>query len=357
MKLFQCQTCGFPVYFENVSCERCGARLGFRPDSATLMALADTGGGLWRPVTEPERTYRFCANSGHGVCNWLVAADDPAGLCLACRRNRTIPDLSVTGNGLLWAKIEGEKHRLIYSLSRLGLPVEPDPATGRNGLSFDFLADAGPNAPAMTGHADGLVTINIAEADDAEREARRTAMAEPYRTLLGHFRHEIGHFYWDVLVRDKGPIGKFRALFGDERADYRDALSRHYESGPAADWRERHVSAYASAHPWEDFAETWAHYLHMVDTLETAGAFGVQINPTEVHDESLRAIVAFDPHETADFDRILGAWLPLTFAVNSLNRSMGHPDLYPFVLAGAAIDKLRFVHGLVHGQSALRAGP
>jgi hypothetical protein len=281
--------------------------------------------------------------------------DDPGGLCVACRHNRTIPDLSIPENSLLWAKIEGEKHRLIYSLLRLGLRVEPDIEMSRNGLIFDFLADTDPNAPVMTGHADGLITINIAEADDAKREARRTAMSEPYRTLLGHFRHEVGHFYWNVLVRDAdeangGRLEAFRALFGDEREDYADTLARHYENGPPADWRDRYVSAYASAHPWEDFAETWAHYLHIVDTLETAGAFGVQINPTGVYDESLQAIVGFDPYADVAFDRIIEAWLPLTFAVNSLNRSMGQPDLYPFVLAPPAIEKLRFVHDLVHAR-------
>jgi len=354
MKLFQCQSCGNPVYFDNVACERCGAWLGFHPETETLMALRDAGDSVWLPVRGDGAAYRFCANATHGVCNWLVPADSPGSLCIACEHNRGIPDLSVPENITLWRKIEAQKHRLIYSLIRLGLRIPPDTGSIHSGLIFDFLADIDPDNPVMTGHADGLITLNIAEADDAEREARRTAMGEPYRTLLGHFRHEVGHYYWNVLVRDadtpdRNRLEDFRALFGDEREDYGQALTRHYETGPPADWQHRFVSAYASAHPWEDFAETWAHYLHIVDTLETAGAFGVQINPTEVYEESLQAIVWFDPYRHVDFDQILKAWFPLTFAVNSLNRSMGLPDLYPFVLAPPAIRKLEFIHVLVHG--------
>ena len=203
----------------------------------------------------------------------------------------------------------------------------------------------------LTGHADGLITLNIAEADDAEREARRAALNEPYRTLLGHFRHEVGHHYWNLLVRDGGLLDEFRSMFGDERADYGESLQRHYADGAPADWQERHVTAYASAHPWEDFAETWSHYLHIVDTLETAGAFGMRVRPRLGGDEqAMSAAVDFDPYVNGPFDRIVDAWLPLTYAVNSLNRSMGQPDLYPFVLGPAAIRKLGFIHALVHGR-------
>ena len=184
----------------------------------------------------------------------------------------------------------------------------------------------------LTGHDDGLITINIAEADDAERERRRLELGEPYRTLLGHLRHEVGHYYWDLLVRDGGSIDACRAVFGDESDDYQQALNRHYQNGAPAGWQETYVSAYATMHPWEDFAETWTHYLHMVDTLDTAASFGIVVDPGSRDDPTLETEIAFDPYRARNFDRLVEAWLPLTVAVNSLNRSMGQPDLYPFAL-------------------------
>jgi hypothetical protein len=91
--------------------------------------------------------------------------------------------------------------------------------------------------------------------------------------LLGHFRHEVGHYFWDRLVAtDPHQLEEFRVLFGDDRQDYGEALKRHYDEGAPANWQDTYISMYATMHPWEDFAETWAHYLHIVDTLETAGA-------------------------------------------------------------------------------------
>ncbi|HEX2943164.1 MAG TPA: putative zinc-binding metallopeptidase, partial [Rhodopila sp.] len=218
----------------------------------------------------------------------------------------------------------------------------------------DFLADApDPGAPkVMTGHDNGLITIALIEADDAERERRRAQMQEPYRSLLGHFRHEVGHYFWDVLVRDGDKLDAFRAMFGDDRQDYGAALQRHYENGPPADWQAQYVSQYASTHPWEDWAETWAHYLHIVDTLEMAAAFGIRVRPRLVKEETLTAEIDLDPYRgDASMQQIIDAWLPLTFAINSLNRAMGQPDLYPFMLSAAVVAKLDFVHRLVHGRA------
>jgi hypothetical protein len=201
----------------------------------------------------------------------------------------------------------------------------------------------------MTGHSGGLITISLAEADDSERERQRSRMGEPYRTLLGHFRHEIAHYYWDHLVRDTERIEEFRSIFGDERQDYSAALQYHYSNGPPQDWPQRFVTAYASSHPWEDFAETWAHYFHMVDTLETANVFGMRVRAKLSKSANLAMVVDFDPH-AADMDRIVDAWLPLTFAVNSINRSMGLSDLYPFVLEPPVIVKLAFVHERIHAH-------
>jgi hypothetical protein len=340
MKLFNCQNCGQPLYFENHVCPSCGRRLGYLPAERKVAALT-ADGEEWHTAVVPGR-FRLCANAVHDVCNWLIAPDSVDAFCAACRHNRTIPDLAVPGNLDHWRKIETAKHRLFYTLLRLGLPLATK-AERDDGLAFDFLVAVG--APVVTGHAGGAITINLAEADDAEREKTRGRMGEPYRTLLGHFRHEIAHYYWDRLVRDTGALDDFRAVFGDERDDYNAALARHYADGAPSDWPERFVTAYASAHPWEDFAETWAHYFHMVDTLETASAFGLVLAP---HTRTpLDARIDFDPHQ-ADMPRLIDVWLPLSFAANSLNRSMGLSDLYPFVPTPAMIIKLAFVHDLVH---------
>ena len=353
MRLFECQSCGQLLYFENTRCERCDRVLGYLPDRPVLSALTAEGNGRWRPLAAPDAFVRFCANSAYDACNWLIPADGPHDFCRACRLNRTIPDLGAPENLLLWQRLEAAKHRLVYGLLRLGLPLVSKYEDVEKGLAFDFLAGSdssfqeGPQV--VTGHAQGLITIDIAEADDAERERHRRDMAEPYRTLLGHFRHEIGHHYWERLVRDGVWHGDFRELFGAERRDYAAALDAHYANGPRPDWQDHFVSSYAGAHPWEDFAETWAHYLHIVDTLETAEAFGMRIRPKAGRNPVLAMEIAFDPYRQDDFDALVEAWLPLTYAVNSLNHSMGQPDLYPFVLAPAVMGKLRFVHGLVHG--------
>ncbi len=350
MKLFECQHCGQLLYFENTRCERCGHVLGYLPERAELSALEPLDGQRWRPLIAREQLRRFCANAAHDACNWLVPAEGPSTFCQACRLNRTIPDLGTADHLFRWQRLEAAKHRLVYSLLRLGLPVVSKFENFQTGLAFDFLAEPSwQDAPkVVTGHADGLITINLAEADDAERERIRKTMGEPYRTLLGHFRHEVGHYYWDRLVRDGVWLNAFREMFGDDRQDYATRLEAHHADGPPADWQERFVSGYASAHPWEDFAETWAHYLHIVDTLETAAAFGLRTAPKAGDDPALAMTIEFDPYREQDFDALLKAWLPLTYAVNSLNQSMGQPDLYPFVLAPTVMGKLRFVHGLIH---------
>ena len=345
MKLFQCQNCGQPLHFENTRCERCGLSLGYLPERETISALKPDDGTpqAWRALAD-ARIYRHCANAAYDACNWLVPAAAPESYCAACRHNRIIPDLSLPENLPRWRALEGAKHRLFYTLIQLRLPVETQ-AENPAGLAFEFLADAGPAQPVvLTGHANGVITINLAEADNAERERRRQQMGELYRTLLGHFRHEIGHYYWNRLILDSPHLEDFRRIFGDERQAYDSALQNYYSNGAPADWSERFISAYASSHPWEDFAETWAHYFHLIDTLETAHVVGLAVSPKLP--ESPGAVFDFHPRET-DMNRLVEAWVALTFAVNSLNRSMGLPDLYPFILGGAAVAKLSFVHGLI----------
>jgi hypothetical protein len=375
MRLFKCQACGQTVYFENTRCVRCGSRLGYlseiglmsalEPDvSPDLLAVLDATGlrdaaalppdaeEVWLSYLRPGQRYRFCANVGHVGCNWLVPVEDAEPRCAACRHNRHVSDPGQDDNLARWRRLERAKRRLFYSLLRLQLPM-PTRAERPEGLAFDFLADPpDPKLPrVITGHANGLITIALQEADDVEREKMRKSLGEPYRTLLGHFRHESGHYFWDLLVRDSGQLEACRALFGDERIDYGKSLKAYYIHGAPADWPGRFVSAYATMHPWEDFAETWAHYLHLLDTLETAGAHGVEVHPRD-RGGTIRAVVNFDPYLTKDFDPVIGNWLPLSLAVNSLNRSMGQPDLYPFVLSGAVIRKLRFIHDLVQEHRA-----
>lgn len=360
MKLFQCQCCGQVLHFENTTCLRCGRTIGYLPDDDRMVAV-DPDGAIWIIVTNsgaaPDpRHWRFCRNWELSACNWMVEVvetDNPAHheFCPACRHNRTVPDLSDPMNLSRWQKIEAAKRRLIYTLRRLGLPL-PVPGQGHpEPLAFDFLADdPGGVARVLTGHDDGVITIALIEADDAKREQMRTDMQEAYRTLLGHFRHEVGHYYWDLLVRDGDALESFRAAFGDESADYAQSLQHHYQTGAPAGWENSFVSAYATMHPWEDWAETWAHYLHMIDTLETASSLGMKVEPDIDDDGELSTEIDFDPYRVRRAARLVSAWRPLTVALNALNRSMGQPDLYPFSLPDPVLAKLAFVHDLVRTQ-------
>ena len=184
------------------------------------------------------------------------------------------------------------------------------------------------------------------------RERVRAQMREPYRTLLGHFRHEVGHFYWDKLVKDGPELAEFRALFGDETIDYEAALKRHYENGAPSDWRTAYISEYATSHPWEDFAETWAHYTHVVDSLETARAYGVELHRPDIEEDGPAIAVEFQPYRVATIDAIVDAWLPLTLALNSINRSMGQKDFYPFLMNGPVFEKLAFIQRLIRSAAA-----
>jgi hypothetical protein len=341
MKHFSCSACGNRVYFENVACLRCGHALGFDAELQAMAALEPRADdpSLFRRMTAATADVRYCANSFFGVCNWLTPAGSHA-LCRACNLNRTIPNLSEHGS------LQAKK-RLVYSLIRFDLPFQTVDS-GQGALTFDFVRSA------MTGHLDGVVTIDIMEADAVERERQRQQFGEPYRSLLGHLRHESGHFYWRVLVSATGLLDEFRALFGDERANYAHAIAQHYALGPQAGWDTRYVSAYASAHPWEDWAETWAHYLHMVDTLETAEASGMEPRTAGIAFGAAWPFKTYDIYREETFEALLERWIPLTLAMNNLNRSMGHDDFYPFVVPPAAVKKLAFVHDAIRDRTRAR---
>lgn len=355
MKIFHCDHCGNLVFFENVHCLSCGHALAFAPDLEDVLSLEAGDDGLWRAAKRGAegRPYRLCENyDRENVCNWAIPADDPDPLCASCRLTRTIPDLTQAGHKEAWYRLEVAKRRLIYSLLRLGLPVATKTADPERGLVFDLLAET-EAMPVLTGHSDGVITINVAEADDAERERRRLQLHEPYRTLLGHFRHEVGHYYWQRLIAESDRLEAFRAAFGDERADYAAALKRHYDEGAPDRWWDDFVSTYASAHPWEDWAETWAHYLHMADTLETAAACGLALRPRRSDEPSL-ATTAAQAQPLGPFEQKIAAWFPLTYVLNNLNRGLGLPDGYPFVLSDAVVAKLRFVHDTITGAGSAR---
>ncbi|HUC49746.1 MAG TPA: putative zinc-binding peptidase [Xanthobacteraceae bacterium] len=356
MKLFKCQNCGQLLYFENDLCVKCSHRLGFIPEITNLSALElaeNAGPGIWRALAIDNKFYRSCANAEFGVCNWMIDAESADVYCAACRHNRTVPDTRIPGNVVAWRKIELAKHMLFYTLMKLRLPCDEKDNSGKPRLRFDFLASpphqAGPRI--MTGHDNGLITLAIEEADDAEREKRRTIMHEPYRTLVGHFRHEVGHYYWDILVRDGGHVEACRGIFGDETVDYDGALKAYYADGAPPGWQDNFISAYATSHPWEDFAETWAHYLHIVDALEMARAFGMYVNPRLAEPGELDAHVTFDPYLVREPSPLIETWIPLSNALNSLNRTMGLPDIYPFILSPPVVEKLSAIHDLIHGNA------
>ncbi|HEY3965286.1 MAG TPA: putative zinc-binding metallopeptidase [Planctomycetaceae bacterium] len=349
---FSCR-CGRPVYFRNSLCLGCKTPLGYEPELQQVRALAAAQRpGMWildddAGATEWQRCENFDSPAG---CNWLLRADEDETLCRSCRLNRTIPNLDDAENALWWRKIENAKRRLVAQLLSLGLPVvskvSEDP---ERGVMFDYLRSPENGPRVLTGHAEGLITLNVEEADDSTREKTRHQLREPYRTLLGHFRHEIGHYYWDRLVRGTPWLEKFRELFGDERKDYAAALNRNYEQGPPADWADQHISSYASVHPWEDWAECWAHYLHVVDSLDTALRYGLRGEDVEQAVEPFRVEDLYDPN-VPDAQRVIlliNSWIQLTTVLNELARSMGQHDFYPFVMSRPVLRKMHFIQMIV----------
>ncbi len=337
MKRYDCEHCRLEVFFDSMVCERCHWNLIFDPGAERFRSTSP----------ESDLNASACANRQTIQCNW-ARGDEPGGLCRSCVLTTKVPDLAIDGHRVLWGRLEAAKRCVVNALDKLDLRHPPKGRAPRKGLEFHFLADdpnaSGPGAHVLTGHDRGTIVINIAEADDATREQRRNELKEPYRTLVGHIRHELGHYYWDRLIGETAALPAYRELFGDERLDYNTALKTYYDGGPAPDWRDRFVSAYSSCHPWEDFAETWAHYLHAMEGLETANAFELTRIPAD-----MRALAndSFPYLTSVPFERMFTIWTDVTIAVNAMNRSMGQPDLYPFVLSGNAIEKVAFVHELI----------
>jgi hypothetical protein len=333
MRAFACPTCRRLVTFESARCLHCETELVFDADERDVRALRDGGGR--------------CANELLAVCNWRAPAAGE--LCAACSLTRTRPADADQEGLVALAAAEAAKRRLLFELVELGLPVDSW-REREGGLVFDFLSSA--REPVTTGHADGVIVLDLAEADPARRERRRAELGETYRTVLGHLRHEIAHYYQEILAPEGSPErDACRARFGDDRADYGEALDRHYETGAPDDWPERFVSAYATMHPWEDWAETFAHYLHIRDALQTAAAHGLRVEGPAIATTDEAPLHAApgdgDGDRNGDVRALLEAWLPLTYALNAMSRSMGSTDLYPFVISPPVQDKLALVHRLV----------
>jgi hypothetical protein len=345
MKLLTCSKCGNRVFFENLTCEVCASVLGYAPDEQRMLGFDAAEPAQWVRLGEPGPAYRPCVNREQNVCNWMVPVASRHHHCASCRTTHTIPALAKPENLGYWAALEQAKRRLFYTLVELGLPAPNKLEDPANGLSFEFLEQVSTEHKVLTGHDEGVITLNIAEADDARREHIRMSMHEPYRTLLGHFRHEIGHYYWDRLVRDTPWVDEYRTLFGDERADYEEALKQHYAS-PVADWPQQFISVYASSHPWEDWAETWAHYMHMVDGLETAASWGMHLDLALPSGPAL-SVAPLDLQGESIAATIIEQWLPVSQFINAMDRSLGAHDSYPFVIVPPVVEKLDFVHRVV----------
>lgn len=319
MKRLHCR-CGQPVYFNNNSCVNCGRKLTFDPAVLEMRAEESAGSGM-----------PFCRNRASAIrCNWIPKGGNSNNYCLSCAMSKTIPTLSKPGNHERWRKLESAKRYLIYDLLRLGLPVDDSK------LRFEFKEDRRTNPDVRdlhvaTGHWSGTITINAAEADEVFREQMRQMMNEPWRTLLGHLRHESGHYYFMQIV-DDGNRQDARTLFGDESQDYEGSMANYYENGPRADWNRDFISAYASSHPAEDWAECWAHYLHIRGVLEVAAEAGF------LSDESIS-----DWH---------AQFVELVLALNEIMRALGLPDAYPFVLTKTVAEKIEFVHRAIARYAA-----
>ena len=338
MRDFKCPHCRQLVAFELTECNRCKQPLMFDPES---MAMVGVESG------------QACANRNIIACNWCAVA--PTSYCLSCSLTRVIPATQNPHNVSLWTRVEEAKRRLIYDLRRLRLPIT---FAGGFRLSFEILSDE--HGPVMTGHESGLITLNLAEADDVKREIRRVSFREPYRTLLGHFRHEIGHFYWNALIHEAGFRAPFRLVFGDETENYQAALAAYYARQNWSDDPASHISMYATSHPWEDWAETFAHFLHIVSTLDSMAGLPLSLDARAQHTLN-------DPYLESDFGALLELWTPLALTINRLNRSLGLPAAYPFDISPAVEGKLHLVHmaitafrnrpeGRANAQDAMRSG-
>lgn len=356
MRTFRCH-CGSVSFFENTQCVNCQSELGFLSDAGLLSSLKPLERNQWL-ATENGKTYKKCNNYINQLagCNWMIEEQDNNSFCLSCRLSEIIPNLGKNENVVRWNRIEQAKRRLVYGLLWLGLPVEDKILNPEQGLSFRLMEDeqhysefAGNTTDfgrVYTGHLNGVITLNIEEADPVLSEGIRNQLQERYRTLLGHLRHESGHYYWDRIVKNNPKmLDEFRQLFGDERLDYEACMQGYYNNGPIDNWQSNWVSAYASSHAWEDWAECWAHYLHIVDTMETA----YNVDPAPNASSWCNNGTRFDQQylKQVEIGQLISEWSNLSVLLNEMNRSMGLEDAYPFILSSALIKKMNLIHKVI----------
>jgi len=346
MRDFHCPNCGQRLAFENSTCLNCGSALGFSLEQTALLVITENDSSEHAGFVDAAK-YQLCANLLVAECNWLVPVNYPRLRCPSCVLTTERPNDADTVGLAEFAEAEAAKRRLIVELHELKLPIVGRDQDPDYGLAFRLLSSA--HEKVITGHDNGEITLDLAEGDDVHREQLRVEMDEPYRTLLGHFRHEIGHYYFYRLISPSSDhLARFNELFGDPDADYQEALDRHYNEGAPENWQERFVSSYATMHPAEDWAETFAHYLHIRDTLDTSAWCGLA-----------PATATFDrpPLGPSAFPNIIEMWLPLSWSLNMVNRSMGRDDLYPFVLPPAVMDKMQFIHTVIDNVTSAASGP
>ncbi len=319
MRAFLCRVCDSPLVIEDVECPVCLTPTGYARLEGDMVPVVngtylDADGARWSR----------CRNMELSGCNWLVGYEGEQ--CFSCGLTRTRPPGADLEGLALYPVAEGAKRHLIAELDRIGLPIVTRAEDPDRGLCFDLLSSV--NEKIIMGHNRGAVTIDLAEGDDVIRVKMQREFREPFRTMLGHFRHEIGHYYEMLLVRGDERIGQTRELFGDESAPYQEAIERHYLEGPPRGWEATYISSYATMHPFEDFAESFAHFLHIRDAVDTANNFG---------------LIGADDDLVNFGDLVRNTWTPLATALNQINRSMGRRPLYPFRLADRVIEKLDFV--------------
>jgi hypothetical protein len=349
LKVFHCTHCEHLVFFENATCVRCQHTLAYLQDRELVGALNPLPDGKWQCIVgDQQPLYRLCDNyARESVCNWAIPEQDPHSLCYSCRFTHVLPDLGQPANRTAWYKLEVAKRRLLYTLVRLGAAPISKADDSEKGLAFAFLADTSEvgTAPILTGHANGTITINVAEADDVERERRRAQLHEPYRALLGHFRHESGHYYWDRLIKDGPALETFRELSATNgrimrmrfttiiskvrrqtgRAILSPPMPRHI---PGRTGQKRGLTIFTSS-------------------IRLKQQCGLALRPHRSDEPKLKHGLDPTVRGGQSFDQLLESWFPLTYILNNLNRGLGLPDGYPFVLSPSAIDKLRFVHSTV----------
>jgi hypothetical protein len=322
MQRLHCPNCGNEVFFDSLRCVRCATELAFELEPTGSLRVADAA---FAGRCEMRHAWR---------CNWQPDSSGP--FCTSC----LIVDAGTHADNPLLAAFLLAQRRALAQLSELGVAWTgnvDDPA--QPPLRFTYRSSVAGDAPTI-GHLAGLITLDLDEADPAEREQIRATLGEQYRTPLGHIRHELGHYVWlRHVASDPARHAEFRAVFGDETVDYAAALDAYYARPEDESWPDEYVSPYATAHPWEDFAESWAQVMHLHDVVTTGAAWGVVEFPDG----------PFDPQQW------ISTAVLASLAANELARAMGMRDLYPFALSPGARRKIEAAWRLVHGATTPRS--